>query len=308
MSADRADTLTATPATGTGDRITHGAVHLDVTDLGRSTAFWRAVVGLTPVPHDGDGVALGAGGRAIVILHPGALRGAPRGVAGLYHLAVHVPDVGEFARAVLRLAQARVAQAPTDHIYSMATYATAPDGIGLEITVETPERFDRFEIGPRTIAMWDAQGRRREPTEALDLEPVLARRSDLPVGDPMTPGTAIGHVHLHVPDLADAVAFYRDVVGFDEHMVMPQIGMADLSAGGRFPHRLAVNTWYGPGVVQAPAGSAGMRMFELRVADGETRDSVAARAATTGPVNRDGDAVLITDPAGNRVHVTARAA
>lgn len=303
MTTDHADTVRLAPAAPTRDRITHGAVHLDVTDIDRSLTFWRDVVGLVPVEHPGDGLALGAGGRAVVVLHPGALRGMPRGVAGLYHLAVHVPDVGEFGRAIVRLAQARIAQAPTDHVFSMATYATAPDGIGLEITLETPERFGRFEIGPRSIAMWDAEGRRREPTEALDLEPVLARRSDLPPGDPLAAGAAIGHVHLHVPDLAEAVAFYRDVVGFDEHMVMAQIGMADLSAGGRFPHRLAVNTWFGPGIAQPPAGTAGLRMFELQVADAATRDAVAYRAAATGAVLRDEQGLVVTDPAGNRVRV-----
>jgi catechol 2,3-dioxygenase len=286
--------------TGRTDRITYGAVHLDVVDRDGSLGFWRDALGLTLISDGPDGLHLGSGGRTLIVLHPGAARGVLRGHAGLYHVAVHVPTAEEFARAIARLAAARIAQAPTDHVYSMATYATAPDGINLEITLETPERFGGFRITPGSVEMWDADGRPRQPTEALDVEAVMARLPDDPVEAPLRDGAVIGHVHLHVPDLADAVGFYRDVLGFEEHMVMPGIGMADLSAGGRFPHRLAVNTWMGPRSVQPPAGTAGLRGFELLVADGAALEAVRSRAALG-----DGDVLTLSDPAGNRVLVAA---
>lgn len=217
------------------DRITYGAVHLNVVDLQRSLAFWRDLIGLAELPADGEEARLGVGGRTLVVLHPDAVRPAGSGHAGLYHLAIHVSDALEFARALARIAQAGVPQSPTDHIFSKATYLNDPNGILLEITLETPELFRSVEIGPGTLQMIDSDGRRRGGTEALDVEAALAPLGDGSAAGPLGAGSYIGHVHLHVPDLRAANDFYRDIVGFREHAFMSAVGMADLSAGGRFP-------------------------------------------------------------------------
>src|SRR3712207_8883040 len=52
-------------------------------------------------------VRLGAGGRALVVLHPGARGPVVREAAGLYHLALHLPSLAEFARVVARIQAAR---------------------------------------------------------------------------------------------------------------------------------------------------------------------------------------------------------
>lgn len=286
------------------DRILHGAIHLDVTDAGRSLAFWRDVVGLTELSRSADAIHLGAGARELVVLHPGAVRASGHGHAGLYHVALHLPGVAEFARLIARLATARVPQAPTDHIFSMATYLTDPDGIGLEMTLETPERFGSFDIGPRGIAVYDSEGRLRGPTERLDLEPVFAHLAGATLEGPLPDGTIVGHVHLHVPDVPAALRFYRDVIGFDVHMDMPSIGMADLSAGGRFPHRFALNDWAGPDAAQPPAGTAGLRHATLVVPGEAALTGVRERlgAALVAHEAREGGLETV-DPAGNRLHI-----
>jgi catechol 2,3-dioxygenase len=55
------------------------------------------------------------------------------------------------------------------------------------------------------------------------------------------PQARIGHVHLKVADLDRALAFYRDVLGFQ---VTQRIGnsAAFLSAGG-YHHHIGLNTW-----------------------------------------------------------------
>jgi catechol 2,3-dioxygenase len=54
--------------------------------------------------------------------------------------------------------------------------------------------------------------------------------------------TTIGHVHLKVADLERALAFYRDLLGFE---VMQYYGSnaAFISAGG-YHHHIGLNTWY----------------------------------------------------------------
>jgi catechol 2,3-dioxygenase len=294
----------STPAT---DRITYGAVHLDVVGLRRSLEFWRDVIGLQTGTADGDGVALGVDGRTLVVLHPGAERGVGRADAGLYHLAIHLPDSGEFARVLRRLIVGRVPQSPTDHIFSEATYLHDPDGIMLELTLETPERFQSIEIRPDEVVMFDSDGRRRRPTEALDVEAALAHLGDRDPFAPLSDGAFIGHVHLHVPDLSAAVGFYRDVIGFTEHAYMGPFGMADLSAGGRFPHRIAMNNWHGPHARLPRPGTAGMRSFELIVDEPGADEALSARIAAAGADSqRDArGALALTDPAGNRIAVSA---
>ena len=58
---------------------------------------------------------------------------------------------------------------------------------------------------------------------------------------PIDPQVRMGHVHLKVADLERAIAFYRDVLGFE---LMQRMGdqAAFLSAGG-YHHHIALNTW-----------------------------------------------------------------
>src|SRR6058998_2986344 len=58
---------------------------------------------------------------------------------------------------------------------------------------------------------------------------------------PIHPGVRIGHVHLKVADLDRALAFYRDVLGFE---ITQRYGRqaAFLSAGG-YHHHIGLNTW-----------------------------------------------------------------
>ena len=100
----------------------------------------------------------------------------------------------------------------------------------------------------------DSDGAGGAATEPLDVDAALAPLGDGDPRGPLSSGSYVGHVHLHVPDLRAAHRFYRDIIGFDEHAYMTAIGMADLSAGGRFPHRIAVNDWNGPNALQPEHG------------------------------------------------------
>src|SRR6202030_3790775 len=70
------------------------------------------------------------------------------------------------------------------------------------------------------------------------------------------PGVRIGHVHLKVADLERALAFYRDVLGFE---VTQRYGSqaAFLSAGG-YHHHIALNTWESAGGSPPPPGATGL--------------------------------------------------
>jgi catechol 2,3-dioxygenase len=287
------------------DALAFGPVHLDVTDLRRSAEFWRDGVGLGTVAHEGPGCALGAGGRTLVVLHPGARAPASRGHSGLYHLALHVPDEAAFADALIRISRRGIAHAPTDHITHWATYLTDPDGIQVEIAFETIDRVSRYESGPDWPVITDADGNRRHAVEPLDMEPVLVHAT----GDtdaPIPGGTVVGHLHLHVHDLDVAQEFYSDVLGFTRNVAGPRLGFADLSLGGPFPHRLAVNTWQRPGA-PPPPGAAGMRHALLMTHDADARDHLWDRAVRAGAAASDtSGAHVVRDPSGNRLSLLPR--
>ncbi len=69
-------------------------------------------------------------------------------------------------------------------------------------------------------------------------------------------GTHIGHVHLKVSDIDKALAFYRDILGFE---ITQRYGSQAvfLSAGG-YHHHIGLNTWYSKDKGPAPVHAAGL--------------------------------------------------
>ena len=293
------------PAVG-ADTLSFGAVHLEVTDGGRSLGFWHDIVGLSMLDSVAGEFHLGVDGRELVVLHPGAERGVISGHSGLYHLAIHLPDETELARVLWRLIVAGYPQSPTDHTMSKSTYLSDPDGLGLELVLETPERLGSWQNEAGELQLIDAEGRAHAIAEPLDVTEVLAQLPDRSFDQPLLPpGTKVGHLHLHVSELESALRFYRDLVGFREHIYAPQLGFADLSAGGLFPHRLALNTWAGAGAPQPAKGSAGLRLFTLALPAEEALGEALDRLIGAGyePKSVEGG-VLVHDPAGNALCLT----
>ncbi|HEX8065821.1 MAG TPA: VOC family protein [Thermoleophilaceae bacterium] len=263
-----------------------GPVHLTVTDLDRSIAFYETSIGLRLRSRDGATAAMGAGGEDLLVLveEPDA-RPAGRH-AGLYHFALLHPSRLELARAARRLGGSgtRISGA-SDHGISEAIYLPDPDGNGIELAADRPpERWgdlsDPATIGP----------------EPLDVQGLLALTSD---EDPMPnadPGLTVGHVHLHVGDVDRGLAFYRDAIGFEVQTQFPSA--AFVSAGG-YHHHLAFNTWRGEGVPAAPPGTVGLRHWTVVLEDAAQIAEVRERAEAAGaePEQRDGG-FLVRDPWG----------
>ncbi len=296
---------TSTGDSTAGDFATFGAVHLDVTDGERALAFWRDLVGLESMGGMGDSIRLGAGGRELVVLHPGASTPLLREASGLYHLSLHLPSLPEFARVVGRLQSAGYPHYPTDHLTHFADYADDPDGNGLELAFETPERVGSVQLGPNGPELTDAEGQPHSGRGPIDLAWLF---SHIPEGDirlGLPAGTVMGHLHLRVADVDQTVAYYRDAIGFTPNMVMPELGFADMSAGGTFPHRLAGNIWESAGRPQRPAGTAGMHHFTLILRSADDLEAVAERVAEAGGAGEGrSDGVLVIDPSGNCLLLT----
>ena len=120
-------------------RVGIGHVHLKVSDLERSLAFYRDVLGFELTQRYGNEAAfLSAGGYHHHIgLNTWESAGGqppPPGSTGLYHLAILYPTRAELADALRRLVRAGIPlTGASDHGVSEALYLRDPDGNGVEL-------------------------------------------------------------------------------------------------------------------------------------------------------------------------------
>jgi len=276
-----------------------GAVDLAVTDGDTALRFYRDYVGLTPLPSDGNQIRMGAGGRELVVLHPDAERAVVPKTSGLYHLAIVLPDRRELARVIARLGRLRWDQYPTDHVMTKANYLWDPDGNGIEIYVESPEDGTMGMVNG-TYGAWDKDGRPRSGRDPIDLEEMFSHlKPDDRLDEPMPAGTKMGHIHLHVADVDEALRFYVDLVGFDVMGQMPGVGF--ISAGG-YHHHLGLNEWAGHGARPAPAGAAGLRRFTIELPTQRDLDDVANRLEHgENRLSEEAGGIATVDPSANHV-------
>ena len=194
----------------TQELATFGAVHLNVTNLERSISFYKDYIGMKVRNVTDDYTEMGTDKNALVVLYPTAQRPFMNGYSGLYHLAIHPSNEVEFARVLQRLIAKRYRISPTDHTISKAIYLEDPDGITVEITLETPERFKRYDFKNGLQAV-DTDGTMRSGAAPLDVELVLKALPDNQIVHELPYDSKIGHIHLYVSNLESALQFYKNL-------------------------------------------------------------------------------------------------
>ena len=146
-----------------------GHVHLKVSDLERALGFYRDVLGFEVTQRMGDSAAfLSAGGYHHHIglnTWDSAGGSAPAaGTTGLYHLAIVYPTRAKLGDALRRLIEAHIPlDGAADHGVSEALYLRDPDGNGVELYWDRPQKdWPRNATGE--LAMY---------TRTLDLQRLL---------------------------------------------------------------------------------------------------------------------------------------
>ena len=266
-----------------------GYVHLTVSDLARSLAFYQGSLGFQLHRCEGDTAALGAGRDDLLVLteRPGAIR-VPRR-SGLYHYAIRVPSRLELARSLENLIETDVRRVGgADHLVSEALYLEDPDGNGIEI----------YRDRPRSEWQYD-NGMLRMATDPLDYRGILAELNGSPARwAGLHPDTVLGHMHLHVSELAGATDFYERVLGFD--LVTSVGGTASFLSAGGYHHHLAVNTWNGVGVPPPPRDAVGLRYFTVRLPDQEAVARLIGQLEAAGvPFETRQEGLFVRDPSQN---------
>ncbi len=285
----------APPAYRLPDETRVGRVRLQVSDLERSLAYYRDVLGFRALEQSADRAVLAAEGddRPLVELveRPGATAVPRRGRIGLYHFAILLPDRASLGRFLAHLAQIGARAGMSDHFVSEAIYLQDPDNLGIEVYADRPRSAWRHE--GRQLAM---------ATEPLDAQSVVEAGRGAPWTG-MPKGTTIGHVHLHVGDIDEAAAFYHNALGLDK-VVWSYPGALFLSAGG-YHHHLGTNTW---AAGAPPAGENDARLLDWEIVVPRAEDADAAARSVEGAgyrVARDGNSWRLTDPWGTTLRLVA---
>lgn len=265
-----------------------GKVRLQVADLERSLAFYENILGLRVIERGTESATLGPHGenRQIVRLHQ--LRSAKpvprRGLLGLYHFAILLPDRPSLGRFVAHLAQVGVYAGMSDHFVSEAVYLTDPDGLGIEVYADRPR--DAWRYDERQLYM---------TTSHLDVDDLVRSAREEPWTG-MPAGTVLGHVHLYVDDIQAAEAFYHDALGFDK-VVWSYPGALFMSAGG-YHHHLGTNTW-ARGAPAATGADARLLEWEIIVPDRKDADEASKNVLAAGyAAMPEGGEWILTDPWG----------
>jgi len=228
-----------------------------------------------------------------------------RGVTGLYHFAILFPNRRELARVVARLFAVKYRNYPTDHIMTKTTYLDDPEGNGIELYAESPED-GTWSMANGQYVTRRADGSLSDGREPLDVEALLGNLMKEDRLDAPAPAeTRVGHVHLHVRDVDEAVQFYHRVIGFDVMGVAKAFRMGFVSAGG-YHHHVGLNTWQGEGAPPPPADALGLRHFQVLLPNKTELERVIARVQENGvalePLE---DSILVRDPSQNGVMLSA---
>ena len=276
-----------------------GPVRLQIADLDRSLAFYQTTLGLRLLLRDGSLAVLGAhdNDTALVMLHErsGARAEPKRSRLGLFHFAILLPDRPSLGRFVRHLAEMGAAAGAADHLVSESLYLQDPDNLGIEVYADRPR------------SAWRRVGRELlMSTDPLDVRG-LERAAGATTWTGMPPGTVIGHVHLHVGDLAIASDFFGEALGLDT-TVWDYAGALFFAARG-YHHHLGANIWAGRDAQPPIEEDAQLLEWTIELPDpallGPLADSLARSGRPVEPLDQAGTqpTLLTRDPWGTRLRV-----
>ncbi|ESR23174.1 Glyoxalase family protein [Lutibaculum baratangense AMV1] len=261
-----------------------GAVGLKVRDLDRLVSFYRDAIGLDVVDTRPGEAVLGAGDEAL--LHLAEDRDArlddPR-EAGLFHTAFLLPDRAALGRWLRHAGDTGLQlEGASDHLVSEAVYLSDPEGNGIEIYADRrPEEWQ-----------W-SEGRVGMETLPLDVASLLAAALGSWTGMPA--GATIGHIHLRVGTLDDAVRFYGDGLGFE---VVAEYPGARFLSRQNYHHHIGTNIWRSRGSGRRDGSRTGLEWFSI-VLDPEGFDALGAKLGKP-----TGGHYEVEDPWGTRVRLS----
>ncbi len=244
-----------------------GYVSLNVSNILRSLDFYKNILGFKVVSRPSRKKAIlsvdGASSHLVELLQVERNAnnnndtfnplGTTKKRAGLYHFAILLPERKYLADMLQNLRDKRDQvhfDGFADHLVSESVYIRDPDFNGIEIYRDRP------------MSEWNWDDNRIEmATLPLNTSDLLKESTDKGWKE-MPSKTTIGHVHLHVKDLAEALKFYHEILGLNLTATIPS---AAFFAAGKYHHHIAVNTWLGTNILPASPQGIGLNHFSIEL-------------------------------------------
>lgn len=254
-----------------------GPVTLRVSELENMKQFYEQVIGMDVLEVGIDRVTLGAPNTPLVILHEVKGVRPNRKAAGLFHMAILLPDRVELGRILRHLIERRIEVGQGDHLVSEAFYLNDPEGNGIELYADRPR--EQWE--------YEANGHVKMSTDPVEYESMLEAAADRPfTGLPV--GTTMGHVHFKVRSLEAAKLFYQHRLGFTV-TTDSYPGALFLAADG-YHHHIGANVWARP--TEPMNDEAGLEAWTLFV-DASTNHELGGTTSEWSLTDDDGITVNI---------------
>lgn len=268
-------------------------VGLKVLDLEGMKKFYQDIIGFQVISERANEVRLGTDDKSLIrLMASEEFEPKQDRYTGLYHLAILLPSRKELGKVLLHLHQQGIRLGSSDHLVSEALYLSDPEGNGIEIYRDRDPEEWNWNNGEVAMAV--------DPIDAEGVVQEAALSGENWSGMPS--GTVMGHVHLHVSNLAEAEKFYTDGLGFE--VVTSMGGQALFLSDQKYHHHIGLNVWNGIGIPALPEQTAGLDFYTLVFADEEKRSQTAERLRTLGAEVTEAAAYWETrDPSGNKIRM-----
>ncbi len=267
-------------------------VQLKVSSLEQSLVFYTKVLGLSILHQNTTEASLGntKGELLIELIELKEPDQRPKRFAGLYHVALLVPNRKALAKLVQYFINQKIpVQGASDHGISEAIYLADPDGNGIEIASDTPD-----DTWPWIHGKLDILGK----NGPMDVNAVLANNPNNEHFEQMEADTIVGHLHLHASELDQSKQFFTEILGMDVVIDLPNSALFMSYAG--YHHHIALNLWNGRNVPQTPINAPGLALARLQVPSLEFMLDVENKLIKHHyPYTKKDQALLVLDPSGN---------
>lgn len=272
-----------------------GNVQLKVSDINASKDFYTDILGLKIKEQSSEKVSFTTNGKdtLLTIVKLKGMKTKTAQTAGLYHFALLLPTRADLSQVVKHFIRKNVRFGAGDHLVSEALYLNDPDGNGIEIYADRPDRNWQWDNGEVTMT-----------TNPVDFDDLLKE----PAADSWTglpKGTVMGHIHLQVNDLGNNKSFYVDGLGFS--VVNRYGGEALFLSDSGYHHHIALNTWGGSHIRLADALETGIESYSIIFPNQEKRDEKIKTLKVTGVSVLEGSGQYYTfDPSHIKVYLQVK--